>query len=81
MIELSVDNISIVEIWHGQIALLSKDRVANLFYTPKEADMVLKHLLPYGDKMDTYTKALFCAIEKGVEMLESHHKAGTETND
>jgi len=81
MVELSVDDISIIEIWHGQIALLSKDRVANILYTPKEADMVLKHLSPYGDKMDTYTKALFCAIEKGVEMLEGHDKAKAETND
>ena len=81
MIELSVDNISIIEIWHGQIALLSKDRVANIFYTPKEADMVLKHLSPYDDKMDTYTKALFCAIEKGVEMLESYDKARAEANE
>ena len=81
MIEPSVDNISIIEIWHGQIALLSKDRVANIFYTPKEADMVLKHLSPYDDKMDTYTKALFCAIEKGVEMLEDYDKARAETDE
>lgn len=81
MIEPSVDDISIIEIWHGQIVLLSKDRVANIFYTPKEADMVLKHLSPYGDKMDTYTKALFCAIEKGIEMLEGHDKAKAETDD
>ncbi len=80
MAELSVDDISIIEIWHGQIALLSKDRVANILYTPKEADMVLKHLSPYGDKMDTYTKALFCAIEKGVEMLDGYHKARAETD-
>jgi len=81
MVELSVDDISIIEIWHGQIALLSKDKVANIFYTPKEADMVLKHLSPYGDKMDTYTKALFCAIEKGVEMLEDYDKARAETDE
>lgn len=81
MIEPSVDDISIIEIWHGQIVLLSKDRVANIFYTPKEADMVLKHLSPYGDKMETYTKALFCAIEKGIEMLEGHDKAKAETDD
>ena len=81
MAELCVDDISIIEIWHGQIALLNKDRVANILYTPKEADMVLKHLLPYGDKMDTYTKALFFAIKKGVEMLDSHPKARTETDE
>ena len=81
MIEPSVDDISIIEIWHGQIALLSKDRVANIIYTPKEADMVLKHLSPYDDKMDTYTKALFCAIDKGVEMLGSHDKARAKTNE
>ena len=81
MIEPSADDISIIEIWHGQIALLSKDGVANLLYTAKEADMVLKHLLPYGDKMDTYTKALFCAIEKGVEMLDGYNKARSENND
>ena len=81
MSELSVDDISIIEIWHGHIALLSKDKILNLFYTPKEADMVLKHLSPYGDKMDTYTKALFCAIEKGVEVLEGHNKAKAKNND
>lgn len=81
MVELSVDDISIIEIWHGKIALLSKDGVANLLYTAKEADMVLKYLSPYGDKMDTYTKALFCAIEKGVEMLENYDKARAETNE
>ena len=81
MIEPSVDDISIIEIWHGQIVLLSKDRVANIFYTPKEADMVLKHLSPCGDKMDTYTKALFCAIEKGIEMLEGHAILKAESND
>lgn len=75
MSKLSVDDISIIEIWHGHIALLSKDKILNLFYTPKEANMVLKHLSPYGDKMDAYTRALFCAIERGVQMLESYNKS------
>jgi len=81
MNELSVDDIGITEIWHGQIALLNKDKMANLLYTPKEADAVIKYLSSYGDKIGAYEKALLRSLEKGVEMLKNCSQVKAETND